>query len=85
MSKQQTAVEWFFMTMNIRGLLPNQEIVECYNQAKEIYKEQIHKAYHEGYNRRSYIHDQEYGGIEYWENEPRTIDEYYKQEYEGEE
>jgi hypothetical protein len=40
MSKQ-TAVEWFFMTMNIRGILPNEEIVECYNQAKAMEKEQI--------------------------------------------
>ena len=39
--KQISAVEWFFMTMNIRGLLPNDEIVECYNQAKEMEKEQI--------------------------------------------
>ena len=38
---QQTAVEWFLMTMNIRGLLPNQEIVECYKQAKQMEKEQI--------------------------------------------
>ncbi len=34
-----TAVEWFFMTMNIRGLLPNDEIVECYEQAKEMEKQ----------------------------------------------
>lgn len=33
---KQTAVEWFFMTMNIRGLLPNDEIIECYSQAKAI-------------------------------------------------
>jgi hemoglobin-like flavoprotein len=39
-NKQQTAVEWFFMTMNICGLLPNEEIVEYYNQAKEMEKEQ---------------------------------------------
>jgi len=41
----QTAVEWFFMTINIRGLLPNQEIVECYEEAKEIEKEQIMRAF----------------------------------------
>ena len=37
---KQTAVEWFFMTMNIRGLLPNDEIVECYNQAKAMEKKE---------------------------------------------
>ena len=41
----QTGVEWFFMTMNIRGLLPNDEIVECYNQAKAMEKEQIKDAF----------------------------------------
>jgi hypothetical protein len=35
-----TAVEWFFMTMNIRGLLPDKEIVECYKEAKEMEKQQ---------------------------------------------
>ena len=38
-NKEQTAVEWFFMTMNICGLLPTEEIVEYYNQAKEMEKE----------------------------------------------
>jgi hypothetical protein len=39
--KQQTAVEWFFMTMNICGLLPTEEIVEYYNQAKEMEEEKM--------------------------------------------
>lgn len=43
-NKEQTAVEWFFMTMNICGLLPTEEIVEYYNQAKEMEKERIIKA-----------------------------------------
>jgi hypothetical protein len=34
--------------MNIRGLLPNDDIVECYKQAKEMEKEQITDAYLEG-------------------------------------
>jgi len=46
--KHQTALEWFLMTMNIRGLLPNDDIVECYKQAKEMEKEQITDAYLEG-------------------------------------
>lgn len=36
----KTAVEWFFMTMNIRGLLPNEEIIECYEQAKEMERQE---------------------------------------------
>lgn len=42
-NKQQTPVEWFFMTMNICGLLPTEEIVEYYNQAKEMEKERMIK------------------------------------------
>jgi hypothetical protein len=47
--EKQTAVEWFFMTMNIRGLLPNEEIIECYEQAKELEKKQITDAHTQGY------------------------------------
>ena len=36
-------MEWFFMTMNICGLLPTEEIVEYYNQAKEMEKERMIK------------------------------------------
>jgi hypothetical protein len=39
--KQQTAVERFFMALQIRGLLPNDDILKCYEQAKELEKEQI--------------------------------------------
>jgi len=46
--KQQTAVEWFFMTMNICGLLPTEEIVEYYNQAKEMEREKHKQTYHQG-------------------------------------
>jgi hypothetical protein len=34
--------------MNIRGLLPNDEIVECYNQAKEMERQQIMTAFTQG-------------------------------------
>ncbi|NDB86260.1 MAG: hypothetical protein EB127_26720 [Alphaproteobacteria bacterium] len=46
---QQTAVEWFLMTMNIRGLLPNQELVECYKEAKQMEKEQTINAHNHGF------------------------------------
>ncbi len=47
-NKEQTAVEWFFMTMNICGLLPTEEIVEYYNQAKEMEREKHKQTYHQG-------------------------------------
>ena len=43
--KQQTAVEWLFMALQIRGLLPNDDIVKCYEQAKKMEKEQIKNAW----------------------------------------
>ncbi len=46
----QTAVEWFFMTMNIRGFLPNEEVVECYGKAKQMMEEQIRHAYNTGWD-----------------------------------
>jgi len=39
-NKPQTAVERFFMALQIRGLLPNDDILKCYEEAKEIEKEQ---------------------------------------------
>jgi hypothetical protein len=41
--KQQTAVEWFFMALHIRGLLINDDILKCYEEAKQMEKEQSEK------------------------------------------
>jgi hypothetical protein len=72
-NKQQTAVEWFFMTMNICGLLPTEEIVEYYNQAKEMEKEHIIKAHGIKYD---YSHSQ---------IDPKRItgEQYYNETYGG--
>jgi hypothetical protein len=37
---EQTAVQRFFMALQIRGLLPNEDFIDAYNQAKEMEKEQ---------------------------------------------
>ena len=50
MKKKQTAVQRFFMALQIRGLLPNEDFIEAYNQAKEMEKEQIKDAYNQGHN-----------------------------------
>jgi hypothetical protein len=74
--KQQTAVEWFFMTMNIRGLLPNKEIVECYKEAKAMEKEQIMKAFYKGRQ------EEQYKNL--FNNHVRKSEEqYYKETYES--
>jgi hypothetical protein len=43
MIKQQTALDRFFMALQIRGLLPNDDILKCYEEAKEMEKEQSEK------------------------------------------
>jgi hypothetical protein len=37
-NKQQTPVEWFFMALQIRGLSPNDDMIKCYEEAKEMEK-----------------------------------------------
>ena len=58
-NKQQTAVEWFFMALQIRGLLLNDDILKCYEKAKEMEKEQI------GYTKQDVIKAGEMGEINY--------------------
>jgi hypothetical protein len=36
-----TAVKWFFIELTRRGLPPHKEIIKCYEQAKEMHKQQI--------------------------------------------
>jgi hypothetical protein len=57
------------------------EIWDKINELLEKEKQQIEDAYNEGYERRSYIHDREYGGIEYWNTEPKELNEYYTQKF----
>ena len=73
MGKQQTAVEWFILKMCIRGLLPQQEIVECYEQAKEMEKEQIEDAFWAG----------KWNCVQWTENREGLKDptEYYNEKY----
>ena len=61
------------MTMNICGLLPTEEIVEYYNQAKEMEKEHIIKAHGIKYD---YSHSQ---------IDPKRItgEQYYNETYGG--
>jgi hypothetical protein len=47
---EQTAVQMFFMALQIRGLLPNEDFIEAYNQAKKIELEQRKTDYRAGWN-----------------------------------
>lgn len=77
-NKQQTPVEWFFMTMNICGLLPTEEIVEYYNQAKAMEKEKMIDAIIDC-EKEHYMHSTVYP--------PQCVidkaEQYYKQTYGG--
>lgn len=47
---EQTAVQRFFMALQIRGLLPNEDFIEAYNQAKEMELEQRKTDYRAGWD-----------------------------------
>jgi len=78
-NKQQTPVEWFFMTMNVCGLLPTEEIVEYYNQAKEMQKQMTIKLYndYENYLEEAFKHQN--GG----QAVILSFEEFYEQTYGG--
>jgi hypothetical protein len=46
--KQTTAVEWFFNELQRMQYFIGNDMVEAYNQAKEMEKQQIIDAYNEG-------------------------------------
>ena len=75
---QQTAVEWYYQQTVVEGKTNYAELGE---QAKQMEKEQHQISFNAGYDRRNYIHDFEYGGVEYWEEEPKEFEHYYNETY----
>jgi hypothetical protein len=49
-----TAVKWFFIELTKRGLPPHKEIIKCYEQAKEMHKQQIIDAVTHGNRQKVY-------------------------------
>jgi len=85
--KKQTAVEWLFA-----HLLPFLEFSDpkerehfrkCLAEAKAMEKEQMEQADINGYDRKQYQHDLQYGGAEYWDVEPKDFEQYYNETYGG--
>jgi len=79
-----TAVEFLseqIRLTNIEGL--RFKLLDAIEQAKEMEKEQHNVSFNKGYDRRNYIHDFEYGGVEYWEEEPKEFEQYYNETYGG--
>jgi hypothetical protein len=50
MSKQQTSVECFFAYMDKNQYFIGNDILDAYKKAKEMEKQQIIMAYHNGYS-----------------------------------
>lgn len=75
MSKKQTAVEWLMENLHTSP--------DPFAKAKAMEKEQHETSYKKGFELRSYIHDSIYGGVEYWEKEPKRFEDYYKETYES--
>ena len=88
MSKQ-TAVEWLFQqiygdTGHIGSYTTDgKDAFEAFEKAKAMEREQHKTSFNKGYDRRNYIHDFEYGGVEYWEEEPKEFEQYYNETYKG--
>ena len=77
MENKQTAVEWLVDEL-LDGKLLMPSLIE---QAKAMEKEQNQNFYIEGRDFANYAHDEEYGGIEYWDREPMGFEQYYNENY----
>jgi hypothetical protein len=76
---KQTAVEWL-----VEQIIKEKGLVDLDIQAaKEMEKEQMRLADKNGQDRNQYKHDCKYGGVEYWDNEPKPFEEYYNETYGG--
>ena len=82
MENKQTAVEWIESQLDwLNRDMSEQDRVWLFNRAKAMEKEQMGKFYNEGKDFAQYTHDEQYGGIEYWDREPLGFEEYYNETY----
>jgi hypothetical protein len=78
MENKQTAVEWLIDKVEDHFCLLPIDLIE---QAKQMEKEQMEESYNEGQDFSTYVTDEIYGGVEYWEREPLDFEQYYKEKY----
>jgi hypothetical protein len=78
--KKMTAAEW--LGLYIKGItsLNCDEIIE---HAIKMEWEQMSMADKNGQDRNQYNHDLEYGGAEYWDDEPLEFEQWYNKTYGG--
>ncbi len=77
MENKQTAVEWLISQQKHNKYFDDETI----EQAKQMDKEQKQKFYNEGKDFSQYTHDEQYGGVEYWDREPLGFEDYYNEQY----
>ncbi len=77
MENKQTAVEWLISQQKHNKYFDDETI----EQAKQMDKEQKQEFYNEGKDFSQYTHDEQYGGVEYWDREPLGFEDYYNEQY----
>lgn len=78
---KKTAVEWLIDQLQKHYVKQDFKNTVVFEQAKQMEKEQHQISFNKGYDRRNYIQDFEYGGVEYWEEEPKEFEQYYNETY----
>ena len=79
MSKQ-TAVQLLKESID-RELKLGTKMVVNWDMYLAMEKEQMEQADINGYDRKQYQHDTQYGGAEYWDVEPKDFEQYYNETY----
>jgi hypothetical protein len=89
--KTMTAVEWLIDELNKSiGLTKfveecdeeyKNEILTIIQQANAMFEEQMAMADKNGQDRNQYNRDLEYGGAEYWDNEPLEFEQWYNETF----
>ena len=65
-NKQQTAVDWFFIELQRMQYFIGNDMLQAYKDAKEMEKLPIIDAWHNGYNNRSPMIDEDNCGEAYY-------------------
>jgi hypothetical protein len=81
--EKQTAVQWFYdqITRTYWDYMTTERQNELFEQANAMFEEQMAMADKNGQDRNQYNHDLEYGGAEYWDNEPLEFEQWYNETF----
>jgi hypothetical protein len=81
MENKQTAIDWLVKQVKLGDKSFDEFFRGEIEQAKQMEKEQMEEFYNEGQDFSTYVTDEIYGGVEYWEREPMDFEQYYKENY----